>query len=115
MLPKGSLLLSVFILLQDLLPCPVLLFCSNVSSILNMNECACVCARACAHVCMCMCVSHGPHRSVFVGRGVVRSGNLQLPALVPELSVTARRRPISALDLIVFSPRGGPCCQPHFL
>lgn len=43
-----------------------------------------------------------------VGRGVVRSGNLQSPTLVPELSVTARLCPISPLDLIVFSQEAGP-------
>lgn len=43
-----------------------------------------------------------------VGRGVVRSGNLQSTTLVPELSVTARLCPISSLDLIVFSQEAGP-------
>lgn len=45
---------------------------------------------------------------MFVRRGVVRSGNLQSPMLVPELSVTARLCPISPLDLIVFGQEAGP-------
>ena len=59
---------------------------------------------------MCACVTHThppPLGRVYVcGQGVVGSGNLQSPTLVPELSVTAWLRPISTLDLIVLSQRG---------
>lgn len=60
---------------------------------------------------MCLCDTHSspPLGCVYVcGQGVVGSGNLQSPTLVPELSVTARLRPISTLDLIVFSQGAGP-------
>ena len=67
-------------------------------------------------VCVCVWeyvyVSHThppPLGYVYVcGQGVVGSGNLQSAALVPESSVTARLRPISTLDLIVFRKGAGP-------
>lgn len=60
-------------------------------------------------MCVCHILTPPPLGCVYVcGQGVVGSGNVQSAALVPESSVTARLRPISTLDLIVFRKGAGP-------
>lgn len=66
--------------------------------------CVCVCVYSLGHL-----FTPPPLGCVYVcGQGVVESGNLQSPKLVPELPLIDTLCPISTWDLIVFSQGAGP-------